>query len=185
MREIRESARSHLGFYMHNFLLSAPFELANRLIPDRLELLGIIDDNVENDSRTSDIANDEEDGDDGQKILSFATRDQLRQSIRKTLFQSNSGSFHNHQYRKMMNVLKHFAVAPKYEEHYETNALFIREEFSLDPIDTEILMLALRHERSHELEDFFNDVIQVMKGVAPAIASVIWDRLHFSPNLPT
>src|SRR5437868_195427 len=53
--------------------------------------------------------------------------------------------------RELRLLLQRFDELPASEENLERNALFARDEFRLEPVDTEILLLLLRIERNSDL----------------------------------
>ena len=67
---------------------------------------------------------------------------------------------HRRRLRELRTVLKVYVKPPLSPENPELNAHFAREEFGLDDVDTEILMLLLRYERNEELELFADDVFK-------------------------
>ena len=48
--------------------------------------------------------------------------------------------------RKLRQVLRKFSAPPKSKESLEQNVFYARDEFDLDDVDTEILLLAKSHE---------------------------------------
>ena len=80
--------------------------------------------------------------------------------------------------RELPQVLKYYSSPPPSEENLERNALFAREEFGLDDIDTEILLLILRYERNDGLEHFADEVLRRLRTPARAVAALI--RLDIS-----
>lgn len=70
-------------------------------------------------------------------------------------------------------VLKRFATMPSGDEDLERNALFARDEFGLDDIDAQLLLLLLRYERNSDLEQFADEVLQRLHGPAAAISALL------------
>lgn len=69
-------------------------------------------------------------------------------------------------------VLRPFSHRPPIDPTGEQNVLFARDEFGLDPIDTEILLLQLRYERCKALECFVDKVVGVV-GSGRAIEALL------------
>jgi SpoVK/Ycf46/Vps4 family AAA+-type ATPase len=70
-------------------------------------------------------------------------------------------------------LLKRFATIPSGDEGLERNALFARDEFGLDDIDAQLLLLLLRYERNSDLEQFADEVLQRLHCPAAAVAALL------------
>jgi len=79
----------------------------------------------------------------------------------------------NRRRRELRQVLRDYAVLPLSDESLELNALFARDEFGLDEVDTEILLLLLRYERNGDLELFADNVLQRLHGPYRAVAALL------------
>ena len=75
--------------------------------------------------------------------------------------------------RELRRVLKAYATIPPDDDDLELNACFAREEFGLDEVDTEILVLLLRYERNSDLEQFADEVLQRLRVSARAVAALL------------
>lgn len=64
--------------------------------------------------------------------------------------------------REFRRLLQNFRNPPPTDPIYEQNVFFARDEFGLDAIDTEILLLQLRYERSNTIENFIDEVAGVI-----------------------
>jgi len=85
-------------------------------------------------------------------------------------FNAKSLSRRRQEFRR---VLKEYATMPSSDESLEPNALFASDEFGLDDIDTEILLLLLRYERNNDLEHFADEVLHRLHGPAGALAALL------------
>jgi hypothetical protein len=56
--------------------------------------------------------------------------------------------------RELHRLLQAYTEPGIGNESLEQNALFARDEFGLDEVETEILLLLLRYERNDQLEEF-------------------------------
>jgi transitional endoplasmic reticulum ATPase len=70
-------------------------------------------------------------------------------------------------------ILKEYSAMPSNDDGSELNVLFARDEFGLDDIDTEILLLLLRYERNNDLEQFADEVLHRLHGPAAAVAALL------------
>jgi SpoVK/Ycf46/Vps4 family AAA+-type ATPase len=75
--------------------------------------------------------------------------------------------------RELHELLPKFANPSISNECLEQNALFARDEFGLDEIDTEILLLLLRYQRNNLLEEFADEVSRRFGSASRAIAALI------------
>ncbi len=75
--------------------------------------------------------------------------------------------------QEFRHILKEYAAIPSSDDSLEPNALFARDEFGLDDIDTEILLLLLRYERNNDLEQFADEVLHRLHGPAGAVAALL------------
>ena len=75
--------------------------------------------------------------------------------------------------RKLRRELKTYSKPPYSKESFEQNALFARDEFGLDTIDTEILLLLLRYERNSYVEGFLDDVNRRLNSLSCALGALI------------
>lgn len=75
--------------------------------------------------------------------------------------------------QELRRVLKEYAVMPPSGDGLELNAHFARDEFGLDEVDAEILLLLLRYERNGDLEQFADGVLQRLHGPAGAVAALL------------
>jgi hypothetical protein len=73
----------------------------------------------------------------------------------------------------LRRVLKAYGAIPPYDDGLELNACFAREEFGLDEVDTQILLLLLRYERNSDLEQFADEVLQRLHSPARAVAALL------------
>ncbi len=85
-------------------------------------------------------------------------------------FDAESLSRRRQEFRR---ILKEYAAMPSSDDGLEPNALFARDEFGLDDIDTEILLLVLRYERNNDLEQFADEVLPRLHGPAGAVAALL------------
>ena len=136
MKELSDSTRQQLGWYVHNCVNSASAGRLERILLARLKSLkgGV---------------NDEDDCD------------------------SSTAKSRRQQMREMRRVLRDYSASPKSNESLEQNVLFAREEFGLDEIDSEILLLLLRYDRSSDLESFFDEITRHFNSVSRALATLI------------
>lgn len=74
---------------------------------------------------------------------------------------------------ELKRVLKRFASMPSGDDGLERNALFARDEFGLDDIDAQLLLLLLHYERNSDLEQFADEVLQRLHGPAAAVAALL------------
>ena len=79
----------------------------------------------------------------------------------------------NRRRRELRAVLKEYTALASSGECLEANAGFAREEFALDGIDTEILLLLLRYECNPELQEFADAVLERLKSPADAVAALL------------
>ncbi len=79
----------------------------------------------------------------------------------------------NRRRQEFRRILKGYASTPLNDDGLELNALFARDEFGLDDIDTEILLLLLRYERNNDLEQFADEVLHRLHGPAGAVAALL------------
>jgi len=70
-------------------------------------------------------------------------------------------------------ILAEYTAMPSNDDGSELNVLFARDEFGLDDIDTEILLLLLRYERNNDLEQFADEVLHRLHGPAAAVAALL------------
>src|SRR5438132_7902908 len=75
--------------------------------------------------------------------------------------------------RELRRVTRSYSTADTGGDSLEHNALFARDEFGLDGIDTEILLLVLRYERNKELENFVDEVARRLNSASKTIAALI------------
>ena len=74
---------------------------------------------------------------------------------------------------KLRDLLEPFDAPEATGECLERNAAFAREEFGLEPVDLEVLLLILRCERNEEIENLGNEVLRALKDPRRAIAAMI------------
>ena len=75
--------------------------------------------------------------------------------------------------QEFRHILEEYAAMPSKDDGSELNVLFARDEFGLDDIDTEILLLLLRYERNSDLEQFADEVLHRLHGPAAAVAALL------------
>ena len=75
--------------------------------------------------------------------------------------------------RELRHVLKEYAHPGPDGDSLKQNTLYARDEFSLDTIDTEILLFLLRYQRNKELENFADEVAGRLRHIAQAVAVLI------------
>lgn len=75
--------------------------------------------------------------------------------------------------RELRQVLKHFAVLPPGDESLDINAIFARDEFGLDEVDTETFLLLLRMERNSDLERFADEVLERLHEPSRALSALL------------
>ncbi len=75
--------------------------------------------------------------------------------------------------QRLHRMLERYSDTPASDECFEQNTLFARDEFALDQIDVEILLLILRYERNPRLERLADGVAHVMKNGPRAAAMLI------------
>lgn len=76
--------------------------------------------------------------------------------------------------RDQRRTLRRYAkLVSDSDESLEQNALFAREEFRFDEIDTEILLLVLRYERNWALEHFSDQVAHRLSSASRAVAALL------------
>jgi AAA+ superfamily predicted ATPase len=75
--------------------------------------------------------------------------------------------------RELRRVLRDYAALPLDDKSLELNALFARDEFGLDEVDTEILLLLLRYERNADLEQFADEILQRLHDPSRAVAALL------------
>ncbi len=79
-----------------------------------------------------------------------------------------------HRLRELHGFLKDFATAPSDGSNAERNVGFAGDEFGLDTIDREILLLAIRYGRVDGLEEFADKVFhKVLHSTSRAVAALI------------
>ena len=75
--------------------------------------------------------------------------------------------------RELLKLLQSYSRPGASGESLEQNALFARDEFDLDDIETEILLLLLRYQRNSYLEEFADEVVRFLGSTSRAIAALI------------
>src|SRR5579885_1836112 len=75
--------------------------------------------------------------------------------------------------RELRRLLESYTEPAVGDESLEKNALFARDEFGLDKVETDILLLLLRYERNDQLEEFADEVARRLGSVPRAIAALI------------
>jgi hypothetical protein len=75
--------------------------------------------------------------------------------------------------RELHHVLRSYSCPGESSESLEQNARFARDEFELDAIDTEILLLLLRYQRNKELESFVDEVVRRLESVSRSVSALI------------
>jgi len=75
--------------------------------------------------------------------------------------------------QEFWRILGEYTAVPSNDDGSELNVLFARDEFGLDDIDTEILLLLLRYERNNDLEQFADEVLHRLHGPAAAVAALL------------
>jgi AAA+ superfamily predicted ATPase len=78
-----------------------------------------------------------------------------------------------HRRQEFRRILAEYTAMPPNDDGSELNVLFARDEFGLDDIDTEILLLLLRYERNNDLEQFADEVLHRLHGPAAAVAALL------------
>ncbi|HWY14732.1 MAG TPA: ATP-binding protein [Rhizomicrobium sp.] len=74
---------------------------------------------------------------------------------------------------ELSRVLASYASPPSGGEEFERNARYAREEFDLDDLETEILLLLLRYERNGDLECFADEVLGRLRSLTAALAALL------------
>ena len=69
-------------------------------------------------------------------------------------------------------MLDRYSAAPASDDCFEQNILFARDEFALDPIDVEILLLILRYEHNPRLDRLADEVAYAIRGPRAAAALI-------------
>jgi SpoVK/Ycf46/Vps4 family AAA+-type ATPase len=75
--------------------------------------------------------------------------------------------------RELHRLLESYTEPGVSSESLEQNVLFARDEFGLDEVETDILLLLLRYERNDQLEEFADEVTHRFGSASRAIASLI------------
>jgi SpoVK/Ycf46/Vps4 family AAA+-type ATPase len=75
--------------------------------------------------------------------------------------------------QEFRRILKDYTAMPPNDDGVELNARFAREEFGLDDVDTEILLLLLRYERNNDLEQFADQVLHRLHSPPSAVAALL------------
>ncbi len=75
--------------------------------------------------------------------------------------------------RELHRLLESYFEPGVSSESLEQNALFARDEFGLDEVETDILLLLLRYERNDQLEEFADEVAHRFGSASRAIAALI------------
>ncbi len=75
--------------------------------------------------------------------------------------------------RELHRLLQACAEPAVSYESLEQNALFARDEFGLDEVETDILLLLLRYERNDQLEEFADQVVHRFGSASRGIAALI------------
>ncbi|MBX9845215.1 MAG: ATP-binding protein [Xanthobacteraceae bacterium] len=75
--------------------------------------------------------------------------------------------------RELHRLLESYTEPSISNENLEQNALFARDEFGLDEVETDILLLLLRYERNDQLEEFADEVAHRFGSASRAIAALI------------
>jgi hypothetical protein len=70
-------------------------------------------------------------------------------------------------------ILRSCSAPVPSDDHFEENVSFARDQFGLDPIETQILQLLLRYERNSYLERFADQVSQKLRSAARAVGAMI------------
>ena len=143
----RDVTRQQLGWYLRNCALSPAAGMLEKVMLERLDRL----------------RRDEGDGD--EDCLEFDDDDDVSIGSKKV--------DRRRRLREMRRVLMDYADLPQSDENLERNALFARDEFGLDELDTEILLLLLRYERNSDLEQFADEVLHRLHDSSRAIAALI------------
>jgi transitional endoplasmic reticulum ATPase len=85
---------------------------------------------------------------------------------------------------QLQRVLRTFVAAPKSAESLEQNVAFATEEFELDALDQEILLLVLRYERIARLETLADGMVRKLRSVSRAVACLVGaDHRHVLSRL--
>lgn len=74
---------------------------------------------------------------------------------------------------EIQKLLKEFWYAPRSGDNLEINVEYATEEFGLDAIDREILLLVLRYDRNPDFENFADRVARKLTSVSRAVATLI------------
>lgn len=142
-----DTIRGQLGWYVRNCALSPAAGALNDIMLERLDRLR------GGEEEAQDFPNfDDDDEDSGLLSRSIERRRRLRE---------------------LRHVLKSYAELPPSGENLERNALFARDEFGLDQLDTEILLLLLRYERNCDLEHFADRVLRRLRDPSRAVAALL------------
>jgi SpoVK/Ycf46/Vps4 family AAA+-type ATPase len=75
--------------------------------------------------------------------------------------------------RELHRLLESYTESGVSNENLEQNALFARDEFGLDQVETDILLLLLRYERNDQLEEFADEVAHRLGSASRAIAALL------------
>jgi SpoVK/Ycf46/Vps4 family AAA+-type ATPase len=75
-------------------------------------------------------------------------------------------------FRELNRFLKDYAAAPVDKDHAERNVDFACEEFNLDRIEKEILLLLVRYGHVDGLEEFADRIVKVLHSASRAIAAL-------------
>lgn len=142
-RTAGDVTRQQLGWYVRNCALSPAAGMLERVMLERLDRLN---------------------GAPGESALDFSEFDDDTTPDPRNL------SRRRQEFRR---VLKEYALMPPSDDSLELNALFARDEFGLDQVDAEILLLLLRYERNSDLEQFADEVLQRLHGPSGAVAALL------------
>jgi SpoVK/Ycf46/Vps4 family AAA+-type ATPase len=134
---------SMLGWYVRNCTVS----------PMAVQLDGILLRQL--DRMQSSLDDDEPDFDDEEDELGRASPRTRRSRL-----------------RQLRRLLKGFATAPRSKDNAQRNVRFACEEFDLDRIDKEILLLLVRYGRVRGLEEFADRVVRVLHSSSHAVAAL-------------
>ena len=144
MEDVEDTARRQLGWYVRNCVHGSAAGMLETIMLQRLNRLKGVADNGDTDVSTMDLDETPRHNEHRRRRL-----------------------------RELRRVLKNYADPPTSDEYLERNALFARDEFGLDAIETEILLLLLRYERNSDLELFADEVMQVLHSASRALAALI------------
>ena len=74
--------------------------------------------------------------------------------------------------QRLDRMLDRYSGTPASDDCFEQNILFARDEFALDPIDVEILLLILRYEHNPRLDRLADEVAYAIRGPRAAAALI-------------